>query len=159
MILEDCLQIWRLNIPKNFDRKYGDGIVSPVELEDPTGMVLNMGLTESGGYIWLQDGWREFAKHYSLKLGQFVVYRSVGNEYPHRCGGNCRDCSFDGGFTEPKMEEGEEVINVEILHGFPRCQGVRQKSPCFFMIILEDFLREGKLSIPKNLLEYMEMVS
>lgn len=113
--------------------------MSRVELEDPTGAVCKVGLTKSEGAMWLQKGWRKFAKRYSIKNRYFLVFRLEGNskfhvlifdfsateiDYPSCSSKSGGDCSLDGQYQEP-----ENNISVETLREIPQCKKVTQKLP------------------------------
>lgn len=46
-------------------------------------MGLKNGVGATNGIVWLDDGWREFANHYSLKRGHLLVFRYEGNSKFH----------------------------------------------------------------------------
>ncbi|KAK8263956.1 hypothetical protein V6Z11_D12G074700 [Gossypium hirsutum] len=66
-----------------FVRKYGNQLSSPVKLEVPSGAIWQVELAKTDERVRLQNGWREFAEHYSLELGSFVVFRYEGNDHFH----------------------------------------------------------------------------
>ncbi|GLU13643.1 hypothetical protein SLE2022_302670 [Rubroshorea leprosula] len=144
VILEDTIRDGKLEIPKKFVRKYGNGMLSSVVLEVPSGAVWRVGLTRSDGRVWLQCGWNEFAEYYSLKYGHFLVFRYEGNcnfhvlifdtsaseiEYPNFSSRHGRGCILYKEFQEPEIGEAEDDVSVEILHEIPPRRKVRQKSP------------------------------
>ncbi|GLU19961.1 hypothetical protein SLE2022_361810 [Rubroshorea leprosula] len=144
IILEDTVRDGKMRIPRKFVRRYGHGISSPVVLQDPSGAVWKVGLIKSEGCMWLQNGWKEFAEHYSIKYGHFVVFRYEGNckfhviifdmsaseiEYPQTSNSHGEDCDQVEKFRQPKMEEAEDDISVEILREIPQSRKKRQKSP------------------------------
>ncbi|KAK8653762.1 hypothetical protein V6N13_127746 [Hibiscus sabdariffa] len=79
VILQDSVRDGVLGIPRRFVRKYGNQLPSIVKLEVPSGAVWQVELTKSDETVRLQKGWREFAEHYSLEFGSFVVFRYEGN--------------------------------------------------------------------------------
>ncbi|KAK9012983.1 hypothetical protein V6N11_041010 [Hibiscus sabdariffa] len=81
VILQDTIRDGILVIPRRFVRKYGNQLPSTVKLEVPSGAIWQVELTKSDGRVRLQEGWREFAEHYSLELGSFVVFRYDGNDH------------------------------------------------------------------------------
>ncbi|KAK8993051.1 hypothetical protein V6N11_049107 [Hibiscus sabdariffa] len=70
-------------IPRKFVRKYGNQLASPVKLQVPSGAIWQVELTKSDERVWLRKGWREFAEHYSLGFGSFLVFRYQGNDHFH----------------------------------------------------------------------------
>ncbi|GMJ08774.1 hypothetical protein HRI_004546500 [Hibiscus trionum] len=83
IILQETIRDGILGIPTKFVRKYGNQLSSPVKLEVPSGAIWKVELTKSDERVWLQKGWREFAEHYSLELGSFLVFRYQGNDHFH----------------------------------------------------------------------------
>ncbi|GMJ08775.1 hypothetical protein HRI_004546700 [Hibiscus trionum] len=83
IILQEAIADGRLGIPRKFVRKYGNQLSSPVKLEVPSGAIWQVELTKSDERVWLQKGWREFAEHYSLEFGSFLVFRYQGNDHFH----------------------------------------------------------------------------
>ncbi|KAM7259419.1 hypothetical protein ACFE04_015160 [Oxalis oulophora] len=66
-------------MPKEFVRDHGDSLSDPVFLEDPAGETWSVKLTNHNGDLWLEDGWKEFADHYSLGFGHLVIFKYEGN--------------------------------------------------------------------------------
>ncbi|KAK8321056.1 hypothetical protein V6Z12_A12G076800 [Gossypium hirsutum] len=83
VILQETLRDGILGIPRKFVRKYGNQLSSPVKLEVPSGAIWQVELAKTDERVRLQNGWREFAEHYSLELGSFVVFRYEGNDHFH----------------------------------------------------------------------------
>ncbi|KAK8263955.1 hypothetical protein V6Z11_D12G074700 [Gossypium hirsutum] len=83
VILQESLRDGILGIPRKFVRKYGNQLSSPVKLEVPSGAIWQVELAKTDERVRLQNGWREFAEHYSLELGSFVVFRYEGNDHFH----------------------------------------------------------------------------
>lgn len=129
--------------PRKFVTKYGDSLSSPVLLMVPSGSTWHVELIKSDGDVWLQNGWKEFAEHYSLKHGHFLVFKYQGDcnfqvlifdmsaseiEYPHISPNMDRDevCQ------EPNKEEDAKDDSVEVLYETPRVRKTRQNSqtPC-----------------------------
>lgn len=67
------------NIPSKFWREFGSGKPSSVELLAPCGAVWKVEVRKRDHEAWLQNGWEEFAEHYSLSYGHFVVFRHEGD--------------------------------------------------------------------------------
>lgn len=147
IILEKTIEDGKVRIPKSFWRKYGTGIPSQIELRVPSGAVWKVGLTKSEGNVWLQHGWREFAEHYSLKFGHFLVFRYEGScnfhvvicdtssseiNYPHVSNisnNHGENRNLDVHLHEVKVEEVEDDdVSVEILTKPPPSKKVRQRS-------------------------------
>ncbi|OMP02455.1 hypothetical protein COLO4_11082 [Corchorus olitorius] len=79
IILQKTLRDGKLEIPKMFIRKYGNGMSSPALLKVPSGDVWKVELRKRDGKVWLKNGWPEFSNHYSLDQGYFLVFRYQGN--------------------------------------------------------------------------------
>ena len=107
-------------------------------LKLPNGAEWKVELTEGDGEVWLQKGWLEFVKYYSVKQGNFMVFRYEGNsvfyvlifdesatEIDYRSDGE--EGKLDEEFEAPNMDE----ISVEILDDFlsSPCPKTRDKSP------------------------------
>lgn len=103
--------------------KYGNDLLSSrtVVLRLPDGAEWKMGLSRSGGRVWLKNGWQEFARNYCLSCGTFMVFRYAGTccfevvifdlscteiEYPrlHNAGG----CSRTHGESHEQVDVDEE---------------------------------------------------
>ncbi|KAK8511517.1 hypothetical protein V6N12_038119 [Hibiscus sabdariffa] len=83
IILQEAIRDGILGIPRKFVRKYGNQLSSPVKLQVPSGAIWQVELAKSDERVWLQKGWREFAQHYSLGFGSFLVFRYQGNDHFH----------------------------------------------------------------------------
>ncbi|GMI66003.1 hypothetical protein HRI_000269600 [Hibiscus trionum] len=83
VILESTIRDGKLGIPRKFARDYGNTLSSPVFFEFPNGEVWELELTKHEDEMWVQNGWRKFAEHYSLELGHFLVFRYEGNCHFH----------------------------------------------------------------------------
>ncbi|KAK9285079.1 hypothetical protein L1049_024264 [Liquidambar formosana] len=118
----------KLGIPKKFVRKYGECLSNFVYLKVPGGAIWRVELIKRDHEVWLQRGWEEFAEYYSIGFGHFLVFRYEGNsrfqvlifdktaleiEYPL----NATQLG-----EEPKLEESENDVSVEILGDFPLSQ-------------------------------------
>ncbi|KAM7250085.1 hypothetical protein ACFE04_021968 [Oxalis oulophora] len=80
IILPSTIQQGKIAIPNVFVQNYGDCLSNPVFLEDPCGETWKLKLTSSpDGLLLLEDGWRDFAHHYSLSFGHLVSFRYQGN--------------------------------------------------------------------------------
>ncbi|KAJ1440370.1 DNA-binding barrel domain superfamily [Sesbania bispinosa] len=66
--------LYMQKIPNNFTRKYGGDMSNPILLKPPDGTEWKMNWTKHDGDIWLQEGWKEFATHYSLDYGHMVLF-------------------------------------------------------------------------------------
>nr|POF26625.1 b3 domain-containing transcription factor vrn1 [Quercus suber] len=110
-----------------FIRKYGENLSSPTFLELPNDAKWKVELTECNDEVWLQKGWKEFAKCYSLKQGHFVVFRYEGNshfqvlifdetatkiDYHSNSSHGHEDGKFDEKYEVPNMEDDESDSSV-----------------------------------------------
>lgn len=66
-------------IPRKFVRKYGKYLCGRVYLKAPRGGVWAVDMVRYSGDAWLQTGWPEFARLYSLCFGHFLVFKYQGN--------------------------------------------------------------------------------
>lgn len=62
-------------IPKKFVRKYGKHLNVRVYLKTPRHAVWDVDLVRDGNKVWLQNGWPEFARFYSLCFGHFLIFK------------------------------------------------------------------------------------
>ena len=157
-------------------RLYGDDLSSTVLLKVPTGATWKVELVKRDGHIWLQNGWQEFIKYYSLAHGSFLVF-----EY------NQRNCDFNviifdksaleidypsivsnGDNNKPSVEETDQSdASVEILSQFSPSLKKKKKSPLPFprrnkKIKLENSTGENEgtimLFLPNKCNEYIAPV-
>ncbi|CAN6686340.1 unnamed protein product [Malus baccata var. baccata] len=130
IVLDKALRDGRLEIPPAFVMKNEDCLADSVFLKDPTGRVWRIELTRRCGKVWLQKGWSEFAKFYSLNHGYLLVFSHEGGfshflvrifqrntleiDYPI-------SSSHDGvpmlcgGIQLPKKEEHGDNVSLKIL--------------------------------------------
>lgn len=59
--------------------KHGNCLAESVLLKDPSGAEWRIELTRSEGEVWLEKGWPEFAKFYSLDHGYLLVFSCEGD--------------------------------------------------------------------------------
>ncbi|XP_038723789.1 B3 domain-containing transcription factor VRN1-like isoform X2 [Tripterygium wilfordii] len=78
IILEDTMRAGKLGIPSNFVRKYGSSLPNVVFLRVPNGPDWRVELSRHNDNVWLHNGWREFAEHYSLDYGHLLVFEHKG---------------------------------------------------------------------------------
>ncbi|XP_058180022.1 B3 domain-containing transcription factor VRN1-like [Rhododendron vialii] len=72
-----------LKIPRKFATTYGKDLSNHVFLKVPSGMVWKVELIKSNEDAWLCNGWKEFAEHYSVCFGHFLVFRYDGDSSFH----------------------------------------------------------------------------
>ncbi|GKU99045.1 hypothetical protein SLEP1_g11957 [Rubroshorea leprosula] len=139
IILDDADRCEKLRIPKQFVKRFGSDISSPVFLKVPSGAVWRVELQTCADDTWLHNGWPEFATHYSLGYGSLTVFRYEGNchfhviifdrsaseiAYPYRrTHGRVHN---NGDSQDPKMEDD---VSVEILDDIPPSKKTRVRSP------------------------------
>ncbi|KAK1369119.1 hypothetical protein POM88_035211 [Heracleum sosnowskyi] len=70
-------------IPRKFMTAYGDDLVDFIFLEAPAGSIWQVKLERSNSEVWLQNGWPDFAAHYSICSGHLLVFRYEGNSHFH----------------------------------------------------------------------------
>ncbi|KAG5535737.1 hypothetical protein RHGRI_023485 [Rhododendron griersonianum] len=69
----------KLGIPMKFISQYGKNLGNHVFLKVPSGAVWKVELERSNGVVWICNGWKEFAKYYSIGFGHLLVFRYNGN--------------------------------------------------------------------------------
>nr|KYP41676.1 B3 domain-containing protein At1g49475 family [Cajanus cajan] len=66
-------------IPRSFVKRYGEELLNPVMLKLPNGAKWEVHWTKCDhDDIYFEKGWENFAKHYSLSNGHFLVFRYEG---------------------------------------------------------------------------------
>ncbi|KAJ6711209.1 B3 DOMAIN-CONTAINING [Salix purpurea] len=78
VILEDSLREGKLMLPQKFVTRYGMDLTNLAHLK-VHGEAWEIELTKCDGKVWLQKGWKEFAEHYSVACGHFLVFEYEGN--------------------------------------------------------------------------------
>lgn len=74
IILSDKIFQGNLCIPKMFVRRYGNHLSDKVFLKVPNGSKWQVELVKSGDKFYFGNGWQQFAEHYSLSHGSFLVF-------------------------------------------------------------------------------------
>ncbi|KAE9466907.1 hypothetical protein C3L33_01164, partial [Rhododendron williamsianum] len=69
----------KLRIPMKFISQFGKNVGNHVFLKVPSGAVWKVELERSNGVVWMCNGWKEFAKYYSIGFGHLLVFRYDGN--------------------------------------------------------------------------------
>ncbi|KAE9466912.1 hypothetical protein C3L33_01185, partial [Rhododendron williamsianum] len=150
-----------LKIPRKFTSTYGKDLANHVFLKVPDGMVWKVELIKSDEDAWLCNGWKEFAGHYSVCFGHFLVFRYDGDsnfhviifdmtaseiEYPFRatCGDET-DANHMGNSQVPDTEEIEEddygkITSTELKLPSPNKKAVKRQESrskcCFALLVL-----------------------
>ncbi|XP_048139410.1 B3 domain-containing transcription factor VRN1-like isoform X4 [Rhodamnia argentea] len=137
---------WRvMKIPIRFARRFGNNFSNVVCLNMPSGDVWKMKLRRQKDDFWLQDGWSDFVKHYSIEDGYFLVFRYEGNcvfhvvvcdtsaseiTYPMVCKANCGKFKLgDERLLSQDVEETEDMV-IEISDDDSQsCRCKRRESP------------------------------
>ncbi|KAL1833940.1 hypothetical protein ACET3Z_003591 [Daucus carota] len=79
IILSDTESQTKLMIPKKFVSKYGNKLGSRISLKAPNGLVWKVNLERDENEVWLQDGWPQFAKFYSIQFGHLLFFKYRGH--------------------------------------------------------------------------------
>ncbi|KAI4375718.1 hypothetical protein MLD38_013552 [Melastoma candidum] len=66
-------------IPDNFVRKVRDELSAVSTLNVPDGSVWHIGIQKIDNKFWFHEGWQNFAEHYSIGVGYFLVFGYEGN--------------------------------------------------------------------------------
>ncbi|XP_057980061.1 uncharacterized protein LOC131165912 isoform X3 [Malania oleifera] len=152
IISPDDVRDGKLRFPPKFVRKYGKKLSNPVLVKVPNGSIWKVELMKCDGGVWLQNGWREFSKYYSISQGHFLIFKYEGFSrfLVIICDMTASEIEYPFSDTDHKdsdnavelgahMEKVENDASVEILGEFPMCQ----KSHC------EESIFVGKLKAPK----------
>ncbi|KAL1809865.1 hypothetical protein ACET3Z_026855 [Daucus carota] len=113
-------------IPKEFVKNHEEELRGRVHLKAPGSAAWPVDVVRTQGEVWLQNGWPEFAKFYSLSFGSLLVF-----EYLEHF--NIRVRVFDTSATEidysltcdPNLDDGESVPRVRKRDSSRRCELVR----------------------------------
>ncbi|KAG8645068.1 hypothetical protein MANES_10G033350v8 [Manihot esculenta] len=82
-ILEDTIEEGKFMLPRKFARQYANSLSNPVTLKLSSGAAWQVELLKNEKDVWLYKGWREFAQHYSLDIGDTVVFKYEKNSHFH----------------------------------------------------------------------------
>ncbi|XP_039045803.1 B3 domain-containing protein At1g49475-like [Hibiscus syriacus] len=93
-------------IPAKFARDYGIFLSNPVFIKVPSGKIWELELVKCGGKMWFRNGWLNFAKHYSVETGHFLVFRYEGGCHFHVI-------ILDRTATEIKYPDVDQEVKVE----------------------------------------------
>ncbi|XP_050204276.1 B3 domain-containing transcription factor VRN1-like [Mercurialis annua] len=125
LIHEDDIHQGKVGLPKEFLKKHGNNLSSPVILKVPSGATWEVELSKSGDDVLLDKGWKEFADFYSLEHGSFVIFRDEGGchfsviicgknglEIGYPCGGDDSSLSpeADGKIQACETDRNEDAI-------------------------------------------------
>ncbi|XP_074335333.1 B3 domain-containing transcription factor VRN1-like isoform X3 [Apium graveolens] len=79
IILTDVGSHNKLLFPKKFVTIFGKNLKDSVSLTTPSGSQWLVELKRHKGEVWLQNGWPEFAKFYSICFGYLLVFKYNGD--------------------------------------------------------------------------------
>ncbi|KAK1369132.1 TF-B3 domain-containing protein [Heracleum sosnowskyi] len=79
IILSDIESHTKLMVPSKFTRQHGKNLHASVFLKVPNGSAWLVNLERYKGDVWLQNGWPEFARFYSLRFGHLLVFEYRGH--------------------------------------------------------------------------------
>ncbi|KAH7850921.1 hypothetical protein Vadar_004643 [Vaccinium darrowii] len=79
IILSSNVPDQKQRIPKKFISQYGNNLGNHVFLKVPSGAEWKVELKKSDNDVWMCNGWKEFAKCYSIAFGHLLVFRYDGN--------------------------------------------------------------------------------
>ncbi|KAF4380717.1 hypothetical protein CsatB_024445 [Cannabis sativa] len=146
IILESTLKENRLLVPQSFVKKSGESLTESVFVKLPCGSKWKMKLENYKEKFWLEEGWPEFVKHYSIERGYMLTFRYDGNSeiYVVIFGTNNVEIDYPPApvdFGKSNIDNGElrvpkrEVIDddddrFEILDDISSCPETGVKSSC-----------------------------
>lgn len=78
IILTDVGSHSILLFPENFLRFFGKNLKDNIILNAPSGLEWLIDIKRHKGKVWLQNGWPEFAKYYSISFGYLLVFEYKG---------------------------------------------------------------------------------
>ncbi|CAN0912879.1 B3 domain-containing transcription factor VRN1 [Linum grandiflorum] len=94
VIVEDTIRDKRLALPRNFVKKHGEALCSPICFKLPGGggggatwkidmWIETCSSTSDHSHLYLcNETWQKFAQHYSLKHGHSLVFQYEGGRDP-----------------------------------------------------------------------------
>ncbi|XP_063942950.1 B3 domain-containing transcription factor VRN1-like [Daucus carota subsp. sativus] len=74
IVLTDIGSHTKLMIPRKFERLFEKNLDNRIQLSVPSGSVWSIDLEKQQDKVWLQNGWPEFAKFYSIGFGYLLVF-------------------------------------------------------------------------------------
>ncbi|XP_030497324.2 B3 domain-containing transcription factor VRN1 [Cannabis sativa] len=145
IILEHTLNDNKLRVPPSFVKKCGEAFTESVFVKLPCGSKWKMKLENYKEKFWLEEGWPEFVKHYSIETGYMLTFRYDGNseiyviifgtnnveiDYPTAPVNFCKSSIDNGKLRVPKREVIDNVDSFEILDDISSCPKTGVKSSC-----------------------------
>ncbi|CAL5377268.1 unnamed protein product [Camellia sinensis] len=79
MMGSSILQDNKLRLPGKFVRKLGNVFPAVATLTTPNGCAWKVGLKVIDDKVWFTEGWHEFVKHQSIRVGYLLVFIYMGN--------------------------------------------------------------------------------
>ncbi|KAF3438876.1 hypothetical protein FNV43_RR17151 [Rhamnella rubrinervis] len=165
IVLQNALRDKKIKIPKQFVRKYGESLSSPVILRLPSGLEWKLGLSKSDGRLWLHKGWPEFAAHHSINRGHLLVFRYEGSSKFYVLILDTGATEIDYPIVNPSHLLGPKNEEVEILddpitktadraRALERVSWFKSENP-FFTIVMElSYIHGGtRVNMPKKFAE------
>lgn len=73
----------KLELPAKFMRMYGKDLSNVMYVNVPRGVEWRVQLLKQNGRAWLDEGWGEFAKFYSIDQGHFLLFKYEGKSRLH----------------------------------------------------------------------------
>ncbi|CAN1167253.1 B3 domain-containing transcription factor VRN1 [Linum perenne] len=118
-IVNDPIRDPKLQIPEKFAAEHGSQLPDKVALKLPSGAGWQVRVVRSRkGKMWFNEGWREFAKFYSLATDHLLFFEYDGV-------GSFLVCIFDSSATEivyrTHQEEAKAVPVVKLEYGVDSC--------------------------------------
>ncbi|WCJ33805.1 B3 domain-containing transcription factor VRN1 [Euphorbia peplus] len=83
LMVPSILQENKLKIPIKFVKKYGKDLSSIATLTGPNGRIWVVELEKVDGKLWFSNGWHEFIDYYSIRVGNFLVFKYGGESNFH----------------------------------------------------------------------------
>ncbi|XP_026402805.1 B3 domain-containing protein LOC_Os12g40080-like [Papaver somniferum] len=83
IILNHTIENKRLEIPKEFLKKFGNELSDCATIKVPSGSMWDIRLAKRRGAISFEKGWKEFMEFYSISVGHFLVFRYEGKSKFH----------------------------------------------------------------------------
>ncbi|KAJ9160081.1 hypothetical protein P3X46_025515 [Hevea brasiliensis] len=175
-ILENTVKDGKLMIPRKFARQYANSLSNPVTLKLPSGAAWQVELLKNERDIWFDKGWKEFAQHYSLDLGDTVVFKYEKDSHFHVfiCDQNGIEIEYPSELNvEEDEDEDEDKDIIELVceksvskkaklyifrDGSELANNLITENPSFHFVVKSYHLEKGNVYVPNSFMkELMEI--
>ncbi|XP_057445202.1 B3 domain-containing transcription factor VRN1-like isoform X1 [Lotus japonicus] len=133
IITTTSIEAGELRIPNNFTKRYGGDMSNPMFLKPPDGTEWQICHSKTDGDVWFQNGWKDFAKYYSLDHGHMVLfeYKDSSHFGVHIFDKSTLEIRYPSHENQDEEHNPDQIDDdsVEILDKIPPCKKTKLKSP------------------------------